>query len=254
MPRRFAAMVATLLATMVGASACGGLSVANPPTATASAKATTAPPATGSAGPSPSATSKAPTTYPATAQAYGQKTLTAWGAIDVQTLSDLTTADAQAQLNALVIPPNQPWNFQTCDGAAGSTYCAYASNDGDVITLRMVNSVLGKAHAVAEVKFDPTVYATDATGYVKEFIEAWRDGNTRRMLALSSQAEVDYFTHFTPPDTYVVCGLRSGDVWSERIYNAAGLNYVVKVADPVLGNRHAITGHVDPVVGPPICS
>jgi hypothetical protein len=51
-----------------------------------------------------------------------------------------------------------------------------------------------------------------------------------------------------------VCGLKSGDVWSVRVYNAAGLDYVVHVADPALGNPRAITGHVIDPVNPPICS
>jgi hypothetical protein len=250
MHRRLAA-AAALFATLFAASACGGLNVVSNPTPSATPSKTTSSPTT----PPPSAapTKSAPTTYPTSAQAYGEKTLAAWGAIQIQTLSDLTTPDAQNQLNALAIPPNQPWNFVNCDGAAGSVYCSFASNDGDVITLRMINATLGKPHAVAEVKFDPTVYATDAVAYVKGFIEAWRDANTRRMLALSSQTEVDFFTHFTPPAAYTVCGLKSGDTWSVRVYNGVGLNYVVKVADPVLGNKHAIIGHVDPVVGPPVC-
>jgi hypothetical protein len=253
MRRRTAAVAAALLSTLVAASACGGLSVQNPSPTTSATKTITAPPSTAAPTPATPLPTTA-TTYPATAQAYGEKTLAAWAGIQIQTLSDLTTADAQTQLKSLPIPPNQQWNFQTCDGAAGSSYCSFASNDGDVITLRMVNTVLGKAHAVAEVKFDPTVYATDAKEYVQVFIEAWRDANTRRMLALSAQSEVDYFTHFTPPDAYTICTVKSGDVWSVRIYNSSGLNDVVHVADPVLGNRHAIAGHVDPVVGPPICA
>jgi hypothetical protein len=252
MHRRLAA-AAALFATLFAASACGGLNVASNPTPSASAS-KTSPPSPTTPPPSLAPTKSTPTTYPTSAQAYGEKTLAAWGAIQIQTLSDLTTPDAQNQLNALAIPPNQPWNFVNCDGAAGSVYCSFASNDGDVITLRMINATLGKPHAVAEVKFDPTVYATDAVAYVKGFIEAWRDANSRRMLALSSQTEVDFFTHFTPPAAYTVCGLRSADTWSVRVYNGVGLNYVVKVADPVLGNKHAIIGHVDPVVGPPVCS
>jgi len=252
MHRRLAA-AAALLAILFAASACGGLSVVSNPTPSATPSKTS--PASPTAPPKSAApTTNAPTTYPTSAQAYGEKTLAAWGAIQIQTLADLTTPDAQNQLNAVAIPPNQPWNFVNCDGAAGSVYCSFASNDGDVITLRMINTTLGKPHAVAEVKFDPTVYATDAVGYVKAFIEAWRDANSRRMLALSSQTEVDYFTHFTPPAAYTVCGLKSADTWSVRIYNALGLNYVVKVADPILGNKHAITAHVDPVIGPPVCS
>ena len=251
MHRRLAA-AAALFATLFAASACGGLNVVSNPTPSATPAKTT-PLAPSPTTPPKSPTTSAPTTYPTSAQAYGEKTLAAWGAIQIQTLTDLTTPDAQNQLNALAIPPNQPWNFQTCDGAAGSVYCSFASNDGDVITLRMINTTLGKPHAVAEVKFDPTVYATDAVAYVKGFIEAWRDANSRRMLALSSQTEVDYFTHFTPPAAYTVCGLKSGDTWSVRVYNSV-VNYVVKVADPVLGNKHAIVGHVDPVVGPPVCT
>jgi hypothetical protein len=254
MHRRFAAMAAALLATLFAASACGGLNVVSNPTPSAT------PTKTASTAPSPTTPPKstapstsAPATYPTQAQAYGEQTLAAWAAIQIQRLNDLTTVDALGQINALPVPPNQTWNFQTCDGAAGSTYCSFASNSGDVITLRMVNSVLGKPHAVAEVKFDPTVYATNAQEYVKTFIEAWRTGNTRRMLALSAQTEVDYVTHLTPPATYSVCGVKSGDVWSVRVYGS-GLDYVVHVADPALGNPHAITGHVIDPISPPICT
>ena len=252
MHRRLAAVPAALLATLFAATACGGLTVANQPSASPTRSSAT-PSGTGT-GASPTTPPTTATTYPTTAQAYGEKTLAAWGGLQIQALADLMTPDAQTQLTSVPLPPNQKWNFQTCDGAAGSSYCSFASNDGDVITLRMVNTSLGKPHAVAEVKFDPTVYATDAKEYARAFIEAWRNANTRRMLALSLQSEVDYFTHYTPPEAYTVCGVKAGDAWSVRIYNVLGLNYVVHVADPILGNPHAITGHVEPAPGPPICS
>jgi hypothetical protein len=253
MHRRIAAVGAALLATLFAASACGGLTVTNPPSASPTSASPT-PIGTGTGGSSPTPPPTTATTYPTTAQAYGEKTLSAWGGLQIQALGDLMTPDAQTQLNAVPLPPNQKWNFQTCDGAAGSSYCSFASNDGDVITLRVVNTSLGKPHAVAEVKFDPTVYATDANEYVRTFIEAWRNANTRRMLALSSQTEVDYFTHYAPPEAYSVCGVKTGDAWSVRIYNVLGANYVVHVADSLLGNKHAITGHLEPAPGPPICS
>ena len=97
--------------------------------------------------------------------------LAAWGQLQSQTLGDLTSPEAKAQILAITAPPGQQWTFQRCDGAAGSTYCSFASNDGDVVTLRITNTLLGAAHATTEAKYDPTVYATDAKEYVRAFIE-----------------------------------------------------------------------------------
>ena len=89
---------------------------------------------------------------------------------------------------------------------------------------------------------------------MQAFVEAWRNGNTKRMLALSAeQSVVEFFTHYTPPETYQVCSRLVGSVWRVRIYNNAGVNYRVLVADASRGEPHAISG---PTIGqlPPECS
>ncbi len=123
-----------------------------------------------------------------------------------------------------------------------------------MITLRITNTLLGKPHAAVEVKLDQTEYSDSVIEYVKAFVEAWRNANIKRMLALSTQTEVDYFTHYTPPDTYTVCAFKVVNTWQVRIHNADGLNYLVKIADSARGKPHAITSHVTPVPLPPICS
>lgn len=210
------------------------------PTNAPTTPATTAPPA--------------PPTYPATARAYAEAILTAWRLKQQSRLADLTTAQVEEQIIEIPGPPNQQWVYQTCDGAAGSSYCAFVNVEGDVITLRISNQFLGKPDAATEVKLDLTVYAPKATDYVKSFVEAWRNGNTRRMLALSSQGEVDYFTHYTPPSTYTVCSFKVGTLWQVRVYNSDGLSYLMKVTDAQLTKPHAITSHVTPVPLPPVCS
>ena len=255
--RRLAAVI-TLAATLFVVTGCNGLTTGNPnppltPTATSKA-----PTGTSTGGPGPTTPPVVTTTgpqYPATAQAYSEKLLTAWGQLQVSVLADLTTPAAQTEILAISAPPNQAWTFQRCDGAAGSSYCSFLSKDGDVITVRVINETLGKAHAVSEVKFDPTVYAADAKEYVRAFVEAWRNQNSRRMLALSSQAEVDYFTPITPPTTYTICTLKSGTLWNVRVYNSGGVNHVVKVTDATLGTKGAIASHVTPPIpNPQVCA
>ena len=250
-----------LLVCLVGAlslTGCG-LDVTGPnptpdlsltPTASASAP-TTATPAPPVADTTTSTAPAAPT-YPGTARAYAEAVLAAWKLKQISKLGDLTTALVQDQIISIPAPINHVWTYQGCDGAAGSSYCAFVNNDGDVITLRITNSLLGKAHAATEVKLDQTEYSSDAKQYVQAFVEAWRNANTKRMLALSDQSVVDYFTHYTPPDTYQVCSRLLSSVWRVRIYNSDGLNYRIMIADTARGKPHAITS---PTIGqlPPEC-
>ncbi len=189
-----------------------------------------------------------------TARVYSEWVLAAREQKQIEWLGDLTTPEVQEQIIEIPGPPNQDWTYQLCDGAAGSTYCAFINSDGDVMTLRITNALLGKAHAAVEVKLDPTVYSSDVIEYVKSFVEAWRNANTKRMLALSNQTEVDFFTHYTAPQTYQVCAFKVVATWQVRIHNSDGLDYIVKIADASLGKPHAISSHIHPVPLPPICA
>jgi hypothetical protein len=63
------------------------------------------------------------------------------------------------------------------------------------------------------------------------------------MTVLANAAEVEYFTHYTPPGAYSTCATLSAGTASVRIYNSDGLNYTLTVAVATLGGKHAITGH-----------
>lgn len=185
--------------------------------------------------------------YPSTARAYAEAVLDAWRQKQVPRLGDLTTPLVQDQILSIPGPPDQAWSHDRCDAAIGSMYCVFINNDGDVITLRISNQLLGKAHAAYEVALDQTEYSLDAKQYAQAFVEAWRNSNTKRMLAMSSPAGVEFFTHYPPPSTYQVCARLVTNTWRVRIYNAAGMNYRVLIPDSARGRPHAIT---DPVIGP----
>lgn len=180
--------------------------------------------------------------YPGTAQAYAEAVLLAWRIRQFTRLTDLTSPEVLAQLQTTA-NIEFDWSFINCQGAAGSSYCQYLNGDGDSATLRLNNQLLGRAHAATEVKLDRTTYSNNAVEYIKAFIEAWRNANTKRMAALASATEVTYFTHYTPPGAYSTCATLAGGTASVRVYNADGLNYTLTVSVATLGAKHAITGH-----------
>jgi hypothetical protein len=137
-------------------------------------------------------------TYPDTAEAYAQEVLEAWAGDQPSWLQALTTEAVYYGIVDLNASPNDEWALLRCDGAAGSSYCSFTNADGDVLTLRISNQLLGQAHAATDVTLEKTVYPNDSVLYVKEFVEAWQFGNTARMLKLSSPAVVNKVPD-TPP-------------------------------------------------------
>lgn len=236
------------LTVAVGLVGCG-LEVTGPNPSDVKPTPTGSPPATpdASASPAAPATSASTVSYPATARAYAEAVLTAWGQKLDARLGDLTAALVHDQIISIPGPPNLNWSHDRCDAAAGSTYCVFVNDDGDVITLRITNALLGKPRAATEVRLDQTVYSNDVKLYVQAFVEAWRNGNVKRMHALSTPAGVEFFTHYTPPGRYQVCAQLFGTAWRARIYNSDGVNYRVIVADAARGTPHAITS---PIIGP----
>jgi hypothetical protein len=139
---------------------------------------------------------------------------------------------------------NMTWHYGRCEGAAGSTYCIFFNDDGDKFVLQLNNQLLGQAHAGVSVQFGQIEFPSAATAYVKAFVAAWQDGNRWRMLALANQNEVDYFTHYTPPDPgYQTCEDHVAGSTYVRVYNTVGLNYAIQVTNAQLGKSHAIAGH-----------
>jgi hypothetical protein len=238
-PRRSITCVLAIGLVMLGATAC--TNTAGPVTPSPSPSTSSAPATTTSAAP----TSAAPTptvSYPSTARLYAEAVLLAWRTNQRTRLAELVTPTVLSQLQTTSnVEPN--WTYVSCEGTAGSTYCQFLNGDGDAVILRVENLSLGKPNATTEVKLDLTTYSNNAVEYVKAFIEAWRNANTRRMAILANQTEVEYFTHYTPPGTYSTCATFAAPTASVRVFNAEGLNYTLTVAVALLGEKHAILGH-----------
>lgn len=188
-------------------------------------------------------------TYPDTAQAYAQAVVDAWAGDSPSWLQALTSTGVSHEIFDLDASPFDDWGFLRCDGAAGSAYCSFVNaEDGDVLTLRISNGLLGQAHAAEDVILDKTVYPNDGTEYVKEFVQAWTFGNTVRMLLLSSDDVVDEVPD--PPKATVsypeptCCGgglLQVKVKWSNSTVR-------FDVGTTLLGGPHAILDYA-PVLG-----
>jgi hypothetical protein len=127
-----------------------------------------------------------PPAYPATAQAYAEAVLEAWPGDDDVWFAALTTPMVYEQLVELPASIDDNWDFHMCDGAAGSSYCSFINDDGDVLVLRISHALLSQPHAAIQVTLDETTYPEDGVLYVKEFVKAWQFGNQVRMLLLST--------------------------------------------------------------------
>jgi hypothetical protein len=199
----------------------------------------------------PAPTTAVPISYPSDARAYAEAILAAWKNGDATTLAALTVSGVPAKYTGLSPQPNKTWHYSRCEGAAGSSYCVFFNDNGDMITVRLSNQSLGAAHANTDMTFDKTTFPATAKDYVKAFTDAWQQGNTWRMTALSKTdgSVTSYFTHYTPPDVgYLVCDDGGGAAGSTyvHVYNHVGLNHVMQVSNPALGQAHGIVGYLSP--------
>ena len=231
-------MTLAVLAVALGATA-SCVDISGPVTTPSSTASETAQPSTVA---SATTTPTAAASYPGTAQGYAEAVLQAWRIRQFTRLTDLASPEVLTQLQTTANIETD-WSFVNCQGAAGSSYCQYVNGDGDSATLRLDNQLLGRAHAATEVKLDLTTYSNNAVEYVKAFIEAWRNANTKRMATLANATEVTYFTHYTPPGAYSTCATLAGGTANVRVYNPDGLNYTLTVSVATLGAKQAITGH-----------
>jgi hypothetical protein len=239
-PRRLIAGVLAAGLVLLGSAAC--VNSSGPVTPSPSVTVSSEPATTTTVAPTSASATIASSVFPGTARLYAEAVLLAWRTNQQTRVTELVAPTVLSQLQTTTnAEPN--WVYASCQGTAGSTYCQFLNGDGDAITLRLENQLLGKPRAVTEVKLDLTMYSNNAVEYVKSFIEAWRNANTKRMAVLANQSETEYFTHYTPPGTYSTCATLSGGVSNVRVYNADGLNYTLTIAVALLGGKHAITGH-----------
>jgi hypothetical protein len=177
----------------------------------------------GGGGASPNSTggpaSQVPGGYPSNAQDYAQAALTAWSAGDQARLDQLR--DAANQVFQTISSPAYDHHFQlnSCDGAAGSTYCRVFNNVGDELDLRVSNQLLGGPHAVISGEFHPITFPGDMREYAQEALDAWIAHNTTRIGLLLTP---DAVTHLN-----AIPASHQADGWTfSDSQGAAGSSYL----------------------------
>ncbi len=131
----------------------------------------------------------APPTYPNSAEAYAKAAVAAWAAKDTTRLNQLEVGGGS--LHTMLACGNcYEVHFAlhgTCDGAAGSSYCLFFNKVGDLLRLRLDNTLIGKPRAVGLGSiFEPISFPSDDKAYAQEALDAWRDGNDARLKLLTS--------------------------------------------------------------------
>jgi hypothetical protein len=182
-------------------------------------------------------------TYPDDVEAYAKETLDAWAGDDASWLGALTSAATYDDVIDLLASVNDEWDFHRCDGTAGSSYCSFINDNGDVFSLRISHALLGQAHAAIDALLDETVYPDDGVAYVKEFVAAWQFGNEVRMLRLSTPEVVDDAGSHAPVNpTYATPQCCGGGLLQVKA-NWAGTFARFDVGTTLLGGPHAIVGY-----------
>lgn len=177
--------------------------------------------------------------YPTTVKAYAQLVMKAWVNLQSSQLGDLTSPLVYEQLLEIPQPINMDWAFHRCDSYAASSSCMFINDDGDEKTLSISHELLGKPHAAIQTATDYTQYPADGIGYVKEFVAAWQNGNTNRMLKLSKQSVVNQVGNAPVNPTYprpTCCG---GGLLQVKVH-WTGVNARFDVGTTLLGGPHAI--------------
>ena len=251
-PRRWALAALCATALLPVLAACGGGGGGTPdPTGSAgpsggiefgTAPTTTAPP------PPP------PSDYPTTAKAYAQAIIKAiWVDEDLDALFDLTTAEVSEQLMEIPMPLDLNWHFHECRSVAPDWSCVFFNDDGDALALTIKDSRLGEAEGGIAAALDLTAYPDSAVTYVREFVDAWRGGNTYRMSRLATSGVIGFVDGKPKPaNGYLSCGDGAAGSTYVRVYGGGGPEYVFQVTNSSLGDPDAITGQITPP-DPPAC-
>ncbi len=135
-----------IAATAVVGVALGACDSASPAPAGTTPPATTSPAAASPTPPQtpPASTTPAPVTSPASCATAGtpigtDEFLKAWLTCDDNELKAMLTPAALTQLRSIGALDNMTWKKDSCEGAAGSTYCTYSNEAGAKLVVQRVN-------------------------------------------------------------------------------------------------------------------
>lgn len=149
-----------VLSVAVFASACSGTGTTDEPTPTSAA--TSSPTASSSVSSSPAVTTAPSVTVPSetlpeaeplptNAADYATAAFEAWMADDEEMLGRLLTEESLEALRSITFDPGADWEFDRCEGAAGSSYCTWTGPDGS-LSFRVGNqaAAAGEERAITE--------------------------------------------------------------------------------------------------------
>jgi hypothetical protein len=157
-------MLCVIVAAVLLAHGCGdskggdNSSVTLPPLPTSTAAASTGSTSTTTTTRSVPATTTVPvTTVPATTRtrapdATAQVFFEGWVANDAAKMAANGEAAAITQATALAPSRNRPWNFERCEGAAGSVFCSWL-DAGQRLVIR-VRNIEPPPRAVVEIRIE----------------------------------------------------------------------------------------------------
>ena len=191
--------------------------------------------------------------YPDSAREYAEAVVAAWVGHDNDRLADLTTAEVHEQIIEIPMPIDLNWSFDECATVVPNRSCGFFNSNGDNFVLLINPDLLGQPHAAIEVALDLTEFPDNAVTYGREFVNAWRAGNTNRLNKLATDTVITYITGKTTPAAgYRACGDGAAGSTYVRIYGGGGPEYVFQVQNQALGGPEAVVGWTPPP-NPPAC-
>jgi hypothetical protein len=175
--------------------------------------------------------------FPDTPRAYAEAIIEAWSGSDLDRLADLTTALVHEQIVQIPGPPSPDWTFIECDTGH---YCSFYNSDGDFLILLIPAASVGSANAAAQVSYNVITYPNDDIDYVREFVEAWQNGNLGRMHLLAWPEAVAALQQITPGQVTSYGRVGGGAGLSVVMVTGVGFEFEVQVRTMFLGHPDAI--------------
>ena len=96
----------------------------------------------------PTSTTRSSSTTPASAEDVAAAFVAAWTAGDLATMQDLATPESLEQAEGLSALAGEAWEFDHCEGAAGTIFCIWVS-DSDQLAIGVSN--IEEPHLVTTV-------------------------------------------------------------------------------------------------------
>ena len=137
--------------------------------------------------------------YPGNAKDYGFEILKAIAQNNDARIVDLGGLNTAQYVNTQNYKSkNGSWTFTDC--TSGSTQmCSYYNVPGNIATVGVESGKLGKKEAVNSVYIEGDAFATEAGGYVTDFVMAWINGSYVRQKAFANDTVINFVKNKTKP-------------------------------------------------------